>query len=66
MTPLRTEIEKSEIFSLLNTMNEVLRSYSPNYLLYSFVQLDKLLYLQYKFWAQRGHTHFKGSKRAQK
>ena len=57
---------KSEIFSFLNPINEARRSCQPHCFLLSCVQGVKFLYLQFKFLAQRGQTHFEGSKSAKK
>ena len=53
-------------FDFLNLIYEAQRACQPHCFLLSCVQFVKYLYLKLKYLAQRGHTHFEGSNKAQK
>ena len=63
---LNVENRKIGNFSFLNPISGAQRTCQPNYFLLGGVGGVKLLYLQFKLLAQRGHAHFEGLKSAKK
>ena len=61
-----SKIEKSDIFRFVSPTNRAQISGQPHCFMLSYIQLVNYIHLQFKFLAQRGHTHLEGSKKAQK